>query len=218
MSHKIFVTATNTDIGKSYVSELLLKEFANLGFRVAYVKPIETGAINNIPIDGSRLHKLAQSLNNNLLNINIDEVVPYIFELPSAPAIARNGKEINFEKIKNKIDNLEKYAEIIIIEGAGGLMTPIDNKRLFIDLIEYLNTKVLLISGSYLGSISDSLSARFLLNYKNINYIWAVNIHRDIDNYSIITEPFYLNYFSNNEYLTIQKNIDRIVNMLKSQR
>ncbi len=218
MALKIFISATNTDIGKSYVSEILLREFSKLGYKVAYVKPIETGVkfgFENLS-DGFKLHNFAKSLNSNLNNIDLKDVVIYSFELASAPAVARHGTAISFEKILIHINNLEKYSDLIIIEGAGGLMTPIDNKNLYIDLIKYLNYKTILISGSYLGSISDSLSAKFILDKNNINYIWAINIYKDIENFKNITEPFYIEYFGN--YLSVQQNIEQILNMLKSHQ
>jgi dethiobiotin synthetase len=57
MSKRIFVTATNTDIGKTYTTKLLLKEFASRGLRVGVIKPVETGVINGVYLDGNELLK-----------------------------------------------------------------------------------------------------------------------------------------------------------------
>ena len=79
----IFITATNTDVGKTYASEKFLRFFAKNGLKVGYFKPCETRVID-FPLDGTKLLNLAKELNPNF-KVSISDVVPYQFNLPAAP-------------------------------------------------------------------------------------------------------------------------------------
>ena len=79
----IFITATNTDVGKTYASEKFLRFFAKNGLKVGYFKPCETGVID-FPLDGTKMLNLTKELNPNF-KVSINDVVPYQFKLPAAP-------------------------------------------------------------------------------------------------------------------------------------
>jgi len=89
----IFISATNTDVGKTYASEKFLKYFAKQGFKVGYFKPCETGVIDQ-PLDGSLMLKLTKQL-NPLFSASINDVVPYQFKLPAAPYVAKEDTTIS---------------------------------------------------------------------------------------------------------------------------
>ncbi len=198
-----FVTATNTDVGKSYACEVLLKKFAKKNKKVGYFKPIETG-VKIVPLDGNRLLKIVQSLNQNF-NFSLNEVVPYQFQLPAAPFIAKRDEKISINKIINQAKKILKQCDILIVEGAGGLMVPIKKDYFMIDLIKKFqkefNTETILIAPSNLGSINDTLlSQRALENYK-IKYKWYINLYKDKESFEKITLPFYKEYFDKISYL-----------------
>ncbi len=208
MTKRIFITATNTNIGKTYATTLLLKEFASKGLRVGVFKPIETGVVTE-PLDGKKLFDLAKELNPELENLDLDTIVPYQFELPAAPIVAKGKKNININFLEHKLQEIEKYCDIVLIEGAGGLMVPVEEHILMVDFIDVFKASVLLVCPSRLGSINDTLLSRHLLESKNIPYTWAINLYEDADTFETVTAPFY-----KNDFLTLQDDIKAIANKL----
>ncbi|MCD4757672.1 MAG: dethiobiotin synthase [Arcobacteraceae bacterium] len=203
MKEIFFVTATNTDVGKSYASEIFLEKFAKENKKVGYFKPIETG-VDTLPQDGLKLLQIAQTLNPDFTP-TINEIVPYQFKLPAAPFVAKGNTNINIQNLLQIAKNLLNHCDVLIVEGAGGLMVPIEKDYFMIDLIhefqKQLNAKTILIAPSNLGSINDTLlSQRALENYK-IEYKWYINLYKDKESFEKITLPFYKEYFSKVSYL-----------------
>jgi len=134
MKQIYFITATNTDVGKSYASKIFLKKFTLQGKKVGYFKPIETG-VKDKPLDGTELFNIAYRLNPNF-KVSIDDIVPYQFKLPASPFVAKNNITIDINLIKQKANKLLQLCDILIVEGAGGLMVPIKENYFMIDLIK----------------------------------------------------------------------------------
>jgi len=204
MKEIYFITATNTNVGKTTASQLFLKKFAKEGKRVGYFKPIETGVIHN-PNDGTLLLNLTKQLNQDF-TVNINDIVPFQFKQPAAPFVASNQKHIDIEIIKHKVKMLLNYCDLLIIEGAGGLMVPINQNYFMYNLIKDLNvTKTILIVPSSLGSINDTLLSQNLLKQHNIKFEWYINLFKDKDNFNQITLPFYKSYFEANSQVDFDK-------------
>lgn len=138
-TNNLFITATNTDIGKTYASEVFLKYYANKGLRVGYFKPIETG-VKDLPIDGNKMLTLVKKLNPDF-DVSIKDVVPFQFELPAAPYVAKKDSKIDINLIIEKKEYLQSLCDILIIEGAGGLLVPIEKDFFIIDLIKKLKLR-----------------------------------------------------------------------------
>ncbi len=198
-NQSLFISATNTDVGKTYAASVFLKRFTKDGLKVGYYKPIETGVIDK-PIDGLSMLKLTKSLNPDF-NVDIDFVVPYQFELPAAPYVAKKEKNIDIEFIIKRKKELEKLCDILIIEGAGGLMVPILEDFFMLDLIKKLDTKVALICPSKLGGINDTLLSQEALKNKDIDFDWYINLYKDIDSFEEVSLPFYTNHFKEIKFL-----------------
>jgi len=192
-NQSLFITATNTDVGKTYAASLFLKELSKDGYKVGYFKPIETGVIDK-PVDGLSMLNLTKSLNPDF-DVEIDFVVPYQFELPAAPYVAKKDSIIDIEFLIKRKKELEKLCDILIIEGAGGLMVPISKDFFMIDLIKEFNSKAILISPSRLGSINDTLLSQEALKSKKVDYDWYINLFEDKDSFDTVTLPFYKDYF-----------------------
>jgi len=196
----IFITATNTNVGKTYSAQKLLIKYANAGYSVGYYKPIETG-VTNLPADGAQLLELASILNPSF-NVTINDVVPYQFNLPAAPFVSKGSTKIDIEFIKQQRDFLFKFCDMLIIEGAGGVMVPIEKDYFMIDLIKDLNCdENILISPSKLGSINDTLLSMEALKRRNIAFKWYVNLLEDKESYEQVTLPFYKEVFKNILYI-----------------
>jgi len=199
-----FITATNTDVGKSYASEVFLKKFASMGKKVGYLKPIETGVEDNKPLDGTKLLKIATSLNSDF-KVSIKDVVPYQFSLAAAPYVADIYSVVDIDLIIKQIKYLLNFCDTLIIEGAGGLMVPIKENYFIIDLIKDIqdiyNSQTILISPSNLGSINDTMLSQKALESYSINYEWYINLYKDKDSFDEITLPFYESCFNTIQFL-----------------
>ncbi len=210
MSKRIFITATNTDIGKTYTTKLLLKEFASRGIRVGVIKPIETGVIDGYCLDGEELLSCVKELNEEFLDVK--SIVPITYELPAAPYVASNNKLIDFKKLDKKIEELEKLCDILLIEGAGGLLVPVDENTMIVDLIKYFKATALLVTHCSLGCINDTLLSKKLLEDLSIPHAIAFNCRQNDDSFSEISEPYFKN--SAFEVMKVNQNIDKICDVL----
>jgi len=210
-NRNIFITATNTDVGKTYITEQLIYNYSLFGFRVGVIKPIETGVIEK-PLDGTRLLNKAMEYNKKLHKLHMSDIVPYQFELPASPFVAKANTKISISKIKDAIKKMESYCDILLIEGAGGLLVPIEKNYFMIDLIKELNCKTLLVAPSNLGSINDTLLSIGKLQDYKIDFDWVINLHKDIESFSKVTEPFYKQHFKN--FKIFQNNAVQLANGL----
>lgn len=197
---KLFVTATNTDVGKTYACEKILKHYEKKGFKVGYFKPCETGVIDK-PLDGTKMFNLVKELNRDF-NVSINDVVPYQFRLPAAPYVAKEKTTIDINFLKEKITFLEHFCDVLIIEGAGGLMVPIEKDIFIIDLIKEFESKAILISPSKLGCINDTLLSIEALQKRCIDFTWYINLHEDKESFDEVSRPFLEEYFGKLNFLS----------------
>ena len=109
MTKRIFVTATNTNIGKTYTTKLLLKEFASRGISVGVIKPIETGVLDGYAMDAEELLGHVKELNPKLWHLEVEDIVPITYEAAAAPFVASNNTPLDIKKIKSKIEELEAF-------------------------------------------------------------------------------------------------------------
>lgn len=212
MTKRIFVTATNTNIGKTYTTKLLLKEFASRGFSVGVIKPIETGVLDGYATDGEELLELIKKLNPKLWHLEVEDIVPITYEAAAAPFVASNNTPLDLKKIQNKIEEMEASCDIVIIEGAGGLYVPIDENYMMIDLIKYFKASALLVTHCSLGCINDTLLSKKALEDKNISYVVAFNCREDDTSFSQISEPYFLK--TGFEVLKVGCDIEKICDVL----
>ncbi len=212
MKKRIFVTATNTDIGKTYTSKLLLREFASRGVRVGVIKPIETGVVDNNAPDGWELLQTIKTLNKEFEGVSLEDIVPIRYELPAAPFVASKNTPLDLKKIDKAIEKLENFCDVLIIEGAGGLYVPIDEKYMIIDLIEHFNASALLVTHCALGCINDTLLSSNVLKDRNISHLVAFNCRNNSESFSVVSEPYFIK--SGQKVLKVDENIDTICDVL----
>ncbi len=199
LNKSLFISATNTDVGKTYACKKFAKALASLGLKVGYFKPFETGVINK-PIDGSNMLELVKQLNPSF-DFNINDVVPYQFTLPAAPYVAKKQTQIDFDFLLEKKKKLMQKCDVLIIEGAGGLMVPIQKDIFIIDLIKMFDAKAILITPSKLGCINDTLLSIQALKAKNIDFEFYINLYEDKDSFEEVSLPFLKDYFTQLQYL-----------------
>lgn len=212
MAKRIFVTATNTDIGKTYTTVKILKEYASKGLRVGAIKPVETGVVNGVYPDGQLLLKTLQELNPAFKELSVEDIVPISYELPAAPYIASRGANFDFTKVDAAMEKLEALCDVLVIEGAGGLYVPVDGTFMIVDLIAYFQATTLLVTHCSLGCINDTLLSLQTLKNKGLSHAFAFNCRAEDDGFSSISEPFFLN----NKYdvLKVDEDIDTICELL----
>jgi len=215
MKKRIFITATNTDIGKTYTTKLLLKELSSRGLSVGVIKPIETGVVNGIAPDGEELLKCVQELNPKFKNIQIQDIVPIQYELPAAPFVSSNNTPLDFKKIEKAVEKLEELCDVLIIEGAGGLYVPVDGNTMMIDLIKYFNARALLVTHCSLGCINDTLLSSKALLDKKIPHAIAFNDKENNASFKDISLPYFTKIGF--EVLKVDEHIDTICDVLYNQ-
>ena len=199
LNKSIFITATNTDVGKTFACEKFLRYFAKAGLKVGYFKPCETGVID-FPLDGMKMLNLVKELNPSF-KADIFDVVPYQFKLPAAPYVAKEDTTIDINYLKEKKKFLESMCDVLIIEGAGGLMVPIEKNLFIIDLIKIFESEAFLITPSKLGCINDTLLSINALKSKNIDFEFFINLYLDIDSFEKVSKPFLLEHFGKLNFL-----------------
>jgi len=195
----IFISATNTDVGKTYACEKFLRHFSKLGLKVGYFKPCETGVITE-PLDGSKMLKLTKELNPDF-NVDINDVVPYQFKLPAAPYVSKEDTYIDVNFLKEKKEYLSSLCDVLIIEGAGGLMVPLEKDLFIIDLIKEFKSEAILITPSKLGCINDTLLSIEALKSRNIDFEFFINLYEDKDSFKKVSLPFLEEYFDRLNFL-----------------
>ena len=159
MKKAFFITGTDTNAGKTFFAASLALTIKKKGLKVGVMKPIETGcALRNgklVPKDALLLKKAASSKDP------LDLINPYRFGHPLSPSIAArlSGKKIDFRRIKKLFERISSENDVTIVEGAGGLLTPVSGKKTIFDLIRYLGIPAILVAPSKLGCISQTLLA-----------------------------------------------------------
>lgn len=212
MPKRIFVTATNTDIGKTYTSLALIESFSRLGLRVGAFKAIETGVVEGRPLDGSRLLEAIRVHNSAFDAFTTADIVPMQFPLPAAPFVANEARGIDLACFDEPLAKIEAHCDVVIIEGAGGLMVPVDTTTMMIDLPGYFNATTLLVSHCHLGCINDTLLSINALEERKLPFVWALNCREGMDAFNQTSRPYFEYRFGS--FLTVQHDIDRIAQAL----
>jgi dethiobiotin synthetase len=153
----VFITGTDTGVGKTIIAAAIGRAVTGLGYSTAVMKPVETGCRRDgpvlVPHDGSFLLDMSGS------DIPLSDVTPYRFETPVAPLVASEteGLEINTDLILDTFYRLSSRHDFIIVEGVGGIMVPVRDDMLIIDLIKAMDLPVVIVAMNKLGMINHTL-------------------------------------------------------------
>ncbi len=204
----LFITATNTNVGKTHTTLRLIEAFGATGLSVGAYKPIETG-VDSVPHDASLLLKACQKVNKNFKDLTPEDITAYTFSLPAAPFCADTEKIIDLNKIMDKYHELSQLCDILLVEGAGGLMVPVTKEFMMIDLAKKLDAKVLLVTPSRLGCINDTLLSMEALRSQALEFDWCVNIFEDRESFGDVTQPFYDAVFP--DWWSLEEGLQRFI-------
>ncbi|MEK6801261.1 MAG: dethiobiotin synthase [Nitrospirota bacterium] len=151
----VFVTGTDTGVGKTVVSSALVRSLVQTGRSVGVMKPVETGVF---------LEQLSESDAGRLMaaagvDDGIEEVSPYRFPAPLAPlaAASAQGRVIEMQEIMRRYERLAARYSCVVVEGAGGLLVPIGKDWDMRDLIGRIGLPVALVGRAGLGGINHAL-------------------------------------------------------------
>jgi len=201
----LFITATGTNVGKTHTTLKLIETLAAQGHKVGVFKPIETGVTESAP-DATILLEACKKVNENFKDLNAEEITAYTFSLPAAPFCADVGHNIEVKKIIEKHEALSELCDILLVEGAGGLMVPITKEYMMINLIKELNCKTLLVTPSRLGCINDTILSILALKTFDIDFDWCVNLHEDKESFKKVSQPYYDAVFP--EWWSVDEGLD----------
>ena len=166
----LFITGAGTEIGKTYVSCALLEAWRAHGMACAALKPIVSGFDEALFAASDPALLLAAQGEAPTLD-RVAAIAPWRFRAPLAPPLAAQleGKSIDFDAVTEFCaGQMSASAGALLIEGAGGVMAPLSERRTNIDLIEALDIPALFVAGSYLGAVSHALTGRTCLDVRGI--------------------------------------------------
>jgi len=161
MTRALFVTSSGTGLGKTYVTALLCRQLRETGRAVRAVKPVLSG-FSEGEAASSDAGVILTALGREVTTAAIESVSPWRYRAALAPdrAAAREGRVVPFEQVAGFCRKvLAEPSDTVLIEGVGGVMAPISADKLNIDLMAALEIPALLVVGSYLGTISHTLTA-----------------------------------------------------------
>ena len=178
MPLKLFITGTDTNIGKTYISIGLLNGLNKHGYVTLGLKPIASGCdlIKGKLYNGDALELQKASS----FKLKYDQINSFRFKDPIAPHIAakRHGVELTKEAVIQKLnETFLKLADIDLIEGAGGWAVPLNDNELMADMVLSIGAKVILVIGIKLGCLNHAiLTAEFIKN-SGVDLVgWIANI------------------------------------------
>lgn len=169
---KLFIVGTGTDVGKTYVTGLILKKLNEASLNPAYFKAAMSG--NDVGPDGKLIPGDAKFVKDiSGINQPLDEMCPYIYEVAVSPHLASKieGNPVDLNVVKDGFMSLASKYDYITVEGSGGIICPIrhdDQKIMLEDIIRELNLSCLLIADAGLGTINSVVLTVEYLRSRNI--------------------------------------------------
>src|SRR5262245_34051879 len=185
----IFVTATGTDIGKTFVTTGLIRSIRAAGRSVDAIKPVVSG-FDPAAWQDSDPAALLAALGRSLCLEEVARIAPWRFKAPLSPdmAASHEGRTIDFRELTEFCRRaMAARKGTLLIEGIGGVMVPLDAHRTVLDLMSLLRIPVILVAGSYVGTISHTLTALEVLARRNID-IAAVVVSESADSAASLEE------------------------------
>ncbi|MGQ9745692.1 MAG: dethiobiotin synthase [Dissulfurimicrobium sp.] len=182
----IFITGTDTDIGKTFIAGLLARFFLNNGLRVKAQKWVSTGR----RAYSDDLAFIYGFMGQNRLPMAGSSESPYCFSFPASPHLAAEmeGESIDKRRLIESTHSLAAQCDILNIEGAGGILTPLTRDILTIDLIAELELNVVLVARSGLGTINHTLLTLEAIKRRNIPILCTI-----LNNQNDVTDPLIVN-------------------------
>ena len=175
----LFVTGTDTGVGKTFITALLAKALVDQGIDVKVQKWVSTGN-SNLSDDCVFIYELLGNKSVKTIHVRLQDTsgpgsdtAPYCLPLPASPHLAAEqaGVTIKTKVIRDALFRLESSCEILIVEGVGGVLVPLSRAMLLADLVADLKLPVLLVARSGLGTLNHTLLTLEALRHRNIQCV-----------------------------------------------
>ena len=167
----IFVTATGTDIGKTFVTAGLIRHYRKAGGAVGAIKPVMTGFSAEVA-ESSDAAVLLAALGRPVTLPEIERIAPWRFKAPLSPDMAARleGRTTGFDEVVEfSRSAITSRRGVLLIEGIGGVMVPLDDRRTVLDWMSVLRIPIVLVAGTYVGTLSHTLTALEVVARRNID-------------------------------------------------
>lgn len=176
-SRGIFVAGTDTGVGKTHVAAELVSDLRRAGIDAVPMKPVQTGCVHR----GGRLVATDLEWCLKRARVNPDsarlaDMAPYCFRPACSPhlAAARVGRRISVPVIMRAFRRLGLAHECVVVEGAGGILVPLNSRRTMLDLMVEMNLPVLLVARPGLGTINHTLLSLRILRQAGVDVMGVV--------------------------------------------
>jgi dethiobiotin synthetase len=167
----IFVTATGTDVGKTFVTAGLIRHWRAAGRQVDAIKPVMTG-FDMSEAEGSDAGVLLKALGRPVALDGIERISPWRYAAPLSPDIAtrREGRTLPYDKlIEFTRRAIATAGDTLLIEGVGGAMVPLDDRHTVLDWMAVFDVPLLVVTGTYLGTLSHTLTCLDVLGRRKLS-------------------------------------------------
>ncbi|VFP80706.1 dethiobiotin synthase [Candidatus Erwinia haradaeae] len=197
MTQYFFITGTDTNIGKTIATCALLQAATRSGYLAAGYKPVASGCM--ITSDGLRNRDALALMCNSNVRINYNQVNPYPLRSPIAPYLASHDEDklIDLSMLSAGLLSLGSIANWVVVEGAGGWLTPLGEKYTYSDWVIMENLPVILVVGLKLGCINHALLTANAIHQTGLNFLgWIAN------------HPLKNSYRSQDYLIALEKRLD----------
>lgn len=167
---RLFVTSTGTDIGKTHVSALILRQLRARGLNPLGLKPVLSG-YDDATLKDSDPARLLEAMGEAPTAESITTIAPWRFAAPLSPDMAAQaeGRSLPYaEMVAFCAETAARHEGPLLVEGVGGVMVPLDDRHTVLDWIAALEFPAVLVAGTYLGTISHTLTALEVLKARSI--------------------------------------------------
>lgn len=174
MNRSIFITGTDTGVGKTVITGLLGRFLSEKGIKTVTQKWVQTGCAHFS--EDITIHMKLMGKGKNEFEKYFQDMAPYILEFPSSPHLAAGleKKHIDIERIEKSFLSLQKDFDVVLVEGSGGLMVPVDDKTMMIDIARSLSLPVLVVAGNRLGAINQTALTVDALKRRNMKTLGVI--------------------------------------------
>ncbi len=179
MEKGYFVTGTDTNVGKTWVTIALMRYFKSRGQSVVGMKPVASGCLMQ---HGQLKNEDALLIQENAsVPIDYDLINPYAYQLPVSPHIAGVKNPVELQRLAAKFELLKNMADIAIVEGAGGWYTPLNDRETISDLAKALALPVIIVVAIRLGCINHARLTYQAVKQSGVNCAGWVAVCSDPD-------------------------------------
>lgn len=172
----LFITGTDTGVGKTVVACALARGLRAAGFDVGVMKPVETGVSGSGPEDAQALIRAAE------VKDELDLVCPIQYAMPAAPEAAAAAEELGSpadptDRISRAFSTLSDRHAFMLVEGAGGILVPLDEKTTMADVAKQLGLPILIVARTSLGTINHTLLTLEACDTRGLDVLGVVLSH-----------------------------------------